>query len=76
MAHRSYARYAVDGNTDGDMKHLSCSRTQFTTDPWWKVTFSDPILATDVIIVNRADCCGEFSIGVVIVKTTISKYHS
>ena len=73
---RSYARYAIDGNTDGDMEHWSCSRTLFTTDPWWKVTFTDDILATDVIIINRADCCGEFSIGVVIVNTTISKYHN
>ena len=53
------ARYAIDGNTDGIFAKRSCTQTSRVNDPWWMVTFTDDILMTDVIITNRADCCGE-----------------
>ena len=55
-----HARYAIDGNVDGDFSHHSCSFTAAGPDPWWKVTFKDKALVFLVIITNRADCCGKF----------------
>ena len=52
--------FAIDGNIDGDMSHKSCIRTDTYQDyPWWKVTFKYHILVREVIIVNRALCCGK-----------------
>ena len=52
--------FAIDGNVDGDMRHKSCIRTDTYQDyPWWKVTFKYEILVMEVIIVNRALCCGK-----------------
>ena len=56
---KGFAAYAIDGNTDGIFAKGSCMHTEPVSDPWWKVTFMDDILVTDVIITNRADCCGE-----------------
>ena len=54
-----HARYAIDGNVDGDLTHHSCTLTAAGADPWWKVTFKDKVLVFVVIITNRADCCGK-----------------
>ena len=52
--------FALDGNVDGNMTHHSCIRTDTYEDyPWWKVSFNYNILVREVIIVNRADCCGK-----------------
>ncbi|KAI0213096.1 hypothetical protein LSAT2_001911 [Lamellibrachia satsuma] len=56
--HYAAAR-AIDGNTNGDMFKQSCTHTKQTDDPWWKVTFKYMILARDVLIVNRDECCGK-----------------
>ena len=56
-----FAAFAIDGNTDGMFADGSCSQTEPVSDPWWKVKFMDDILMTDVIITNRADCCGELN---------------
>ena len=54
------ARYAIDGNADGDFNHNSCTKTHLCIEPWWKVTFEDYVLVEEVIVTNRADCCGKF----------------
>ena len=52
---------AIDGNTDGNFDHHSCSKT--TADRsghiWWRATFKELIEVEAVVITNRADCCGE-----------------
>ena len=66
-------RFAIDGNVDGDMAHKSCIRTYSHEDyPWWKVSFNYDILAREVVIVNRAGCCGKLLKGVIIMPTHIS----
>ena len=65
------AQYAIDGNLDGDFKHHSCARTSESTNPWWKVTFKDEILLHQIIITNRADCCGTFLSSVIGANTVV-----
>ena len=54
-----YARKAIDGKTDGNFSHGSCTHTSHNNDPWWMITFKNMILVNEVIIANRADCCGK-----------------
>ncbi|KAI0213097.1 hypothetical protein LSAT2_001912 [Lamellibrachia satsuma] len=56
--HYAAAR-AIDGNTNGDMFKQSCTHTKQTDDPWWMITFKYMILAHEVLIVNRDECCGK-----------------
>ena len=65
------ARYAIDGNADGDFMHHSCSHTSESTNPWWKVTFKDEILLDHIIITNRADCCGTFLSSVIAANSVV-----
>ena len=54
-----YAKRGIDGNVDGDYSHNSCSHTDTpSNNPWWKVTFKHDVLVTEVVLSNRADCCG------------------
>ena len=57
--HYAAAR-AIDGNTNGDMFKQSCTHTKQTDDPWWMITFKYMILAHEVLIVNRDECCGKY----------------
>ena len=71
----AYAQYAIDGNyLDANRFHRSCSLSNSTKDPWWKVTFTEYMLATVVVITNRADCCGAFLNSVIFVKKSFPKY--
>ena len=63
------ARYAIDGNVDGVYSHHSCTYTTPSTNPWWKLTFSDEVLLDEVIITNRADCCGTCLSCAIVVNT-------
>ena len=69
-----HARYAIDGKVDGDFRHNSCTKTDLSVDPWWKVTFQDYVLVEEVIIINRADCCGKFLSSVVVINTAVTVY--
>ena len=53
------ARLAIDGNPDANYRHGSCIRTKIQDDPWWRVMFKRLVLVKEVIIVNRAHCCGK-----------------
>ena len=55
------ASKAIDGNTDGNFKHHSCSKTTADSsgDAWWSVSFEELLEVEAVVITNRADCCGE-----------------
>ena len=55
------ASQAIDGNTDGNFYHHSCSKTteDSSSHSWWSVTFEELIEIEAVVITNRADCCGE-----------------
>jgi len=50
---------AVDGNTEGDFKHESCTHTKKTLYAWWRVDLQRSYSIKDVIVYNRSDCCGE-----------------
>ena len=66
------ARYAIDGKADGDFNHNSCTKTHLSIEPWWKVTFEDYVLMEEVVVTNRADCCGKFLSSVVVVNTAVT----
>ena len=53
------AHLANDGNPDDNYRHGSCIHTNTQDDPWWIVTFKWLVLVKEVIIVNRAACCGK-----------------
>jgi len=48
---------AVDGNTNQRYGHKSCTHTQRSGRPWWKVNLGKPYRVQKVQIWNRSDCC-------------------
>ena len=73
---KGHARNAIDGNLDGVFSHNSCTLTSASTNPWWKVTFNDLILFHEVIVTNRADCCGTILSNVIAANSAIPIYSS
>ena len=59
--YKSYPRYAIDGNPDGVFSNRSCTLTSQEWNPWWSVTLQFDVKFREVVIVNRADCCGKWS---------------
>ncbi|XP_032893886.1 uncharacterized protein LOC116983989 [Amblyraja radiata] len=53
------AEGANDGNSDNDFRHGSCSRTRKSKNPWWRADLTESFNVSDVIIINRADCCSD-----------------
>ena len=58
---KGYPGNAIDGNIDDNFRHGSCTRTKPEWHPWWKVTFEYEIYFSEIIVVNRGDCCGKWS---------------
>ena len=51
---------AVDGNRANNWRDMSCSCTAaYSAWPWWAVDLGKPYYIHTVVLVNRADCCGE-----------------
>jgi hypothetical protein len=61
------AALAVDGSTDGNFIHGSCTHTDTNNPAWWAVDLGQEIQVGRVRITNRGDCCAErlqnFNIG-------------
>ncbi|KAK7130393.1 hypothetical protein R3I93_019889 [Phoxinus phoxinus] len=57
------ANHAVDGNSDPNYLHGSCTHTRLEHNPWWRVDLMDVYSITEVTITNRGDCCGEWISG-------------
>ena len=55
----SVAQRAIDGKTDGNFYHRSCTLTNKEHGPWWTVYFKNIISVRTVVIHNRNDCCGK-----------------
>ena len=53
---------AIDGNIAASFSQGSCTLTDEEYEPWWRVYFLKLILAREVVITNRADCCGKYII--------------
>ncbi|KAI4905839.1 hypothetical protein NFI96_030210, partial [Prochilodus magdalenae] len=54
-----HAYNAIDGNTDPDYNHGSCTATDIQQNPWWRVDLLDEYTVTSITITNRGDCCPE-----------------
>ena len=54
--HSGVATRAVDGKTTTDWRGDSCTHTDYSTDPWWRVDLGSSLPVAEVVIVNRA--CG------------------
>jgi hypothetical protein len=52
------ARFAVDGITDGVFNNGSVTHTLTQDNAWWEVGLGGTYVLEDVILFNRADCCG------------------
>ena len=62
----AYARYAIDGITNGDWARRSLSITQTQGQgAWWKLTFSNPVYIDAIEVYQRTDCCTYQSEGTV-----------
>uniref|UniRef100_A0A3B1JIF4 Si:ch211-215k15.4 n=1 Tax=Astyanax mexicanus TaxID=7994 RepID=A0A3B1JIF4_ASTMX len=54
-----HAYNAIDGNTDSNYDHGSCTATTWQQNPWWRVDLLDEYTITSITITNRGDCCAE-----------------
>uniref|UniRef100_A0A8B9HA57 Si:ch211-215k15.4 n=1 Tax=Astyanax mexicanus TaxID=7994 RepID=A0A8B9HA57_ASTMX len=54
-----HAYNAIDGNTDPNYYHGSCSSTDWQQNPWWRVDLLDEYTITSIVITNRGDSCSE-----------------
>ncbi|KAL7840433.1 hypothetical protein AOLI_G00257560 [Acnodon oligacanthus] len=50
---------AIDGNTNSNYDHGSCTATEWQKNPWWRLDLLDEYTVTSITITNRADCCPE-----------------
>ena len=48
---------ALDGNTDGNYGHNSCTHTQNNGGAWWSVDLGQSYSIQEVVVWNRSDCC-------------------
>ena len=55
------ASNAVDGNTDDDLFHESCTHTKFEAWPWWAVDLGAVTAVKSVMITNRVGSCKFFT---------------
>ncbi|CAB1334331.1 unnamed protein product [Coregonus sp. 'balchen'] len=55
----SHASNAIDGNRDSHFHHGSCTATDESTNPWWRVDLLDTYMVTSVTITNRGDAVPE-----------------
>ncbi|KAI4887070.1 hypothetical protein NFI96_002264, partial [Prochilodus magdalenae] len=53
------AHNAIDGNTNSNFNHGSCTATESQQNPWWRLDLLDEYTVTSITITNRADCCPE-----------------
>ncbi|KAI4887215.1 hypothetical protein NFI96_008582 [Prochilodus magdalenae] len=58
-----YAGLAIDGNRDSDISNGSCSSTDSSVQPWWRVDLLVVYQISSIIITNRGDCCPDRLIG-------------
>ncbi|XP_078602190.1 uncharacterized protein LOC144876595 isoform X2 [Branchiostoma floridae x Branchiostoma japonicum] len=59
VGHDGVPARAVDGVLDGVYSGDSCTHTQLTDNPWWRVDLGSARSIGDVVIFNRQDCCSE-----------------
>ena len=50
---------AIDGNPAASFSQGSCTLTDKEYEPWWRLDFGQVISGSEVVITNRADCCGK-----------------
>ena len=60
---KGYPRNAIDGDPDGVFSEGTCTLTTKQKNPWWKVKLEFDVKFGEIVIVNRADCCGKLSKG-------------
>ncbi|KAI4887214.1 hypothetical protein NFI96_008581 [Prochilodus magdalenae] len=58
-----YAGLANDGNRDSYFGHRSCSSTDSSVQPWWRVDLLVVYQISSIVITNRGDCCPDRLIG-------------
>nr|XP_046171653.1 fucolectin-4-like [Oncorhynchus gorbuscha] len=55
----SHASNAIDGNRDSHFHHGSCTATDESTNPWWRVDLLDTYIVTSITVTNRGDAVPE-----------------
>ncbi|XP_073533090.1 uncharacterized protein [Phyllobates terribilis] len=58
-----YAKNAIDGGKDTDYHNGSCTHTNRTKNPWWKLDLKQTYKISNVVLTNRMDCCKERLMG-------------
>ncbi|KAL3064835.1 hypothetical protein OYC64_000962 [Pagothenia borchgrevinki] len=57
------ASNAIDGNRENHFHSGSCTLTDRSSNPWWRVDLLEPYIVTSVIISNRGDRKPEWLVG-------------
>ncbi|XP_056440723.1 uncharacterized protein LOC130377594 [Gadus chalcogrammus] len=47
------AEHAIDGNSDPEWKHYSCSSTAYETKPWWRLELPGVYRVSEIQVTNR-----------------------
>uniref|UniRef100_A0A3B1JRD0 Si:ch211-215k15.4 n=1 Tax=Astyanax mexicanus TaxID=7994 RepID=A0A3B1JRD0_ASTMX len=50
-----HAYNAIDGNTDSNYDHGSCTATEWQENPWWRLDLLDEYTITSITITNRGN---------------------
>jgi hypothetical protein len=51
--YRSKAEYAIDGNSDPEFGHESCSSTAEQANPWWRLELPGVYRVSEIQVTNR-----------------------
>ena len=47
------AEHSIDGNTDPEYIHNSCSHSDFQANPWWRLELPGAYLVSEIQVTNR-----------------------
>ena len=59
----SLAANAVDGSSNANWEHGSCTHTEKELEPWWRVDLGHRHTVYSVTVTNRHNCCWESLLG-------------
>ena len=47
------AEHSIDGNSDPEWEHFSCSHSDFQAKPWWRLELPDVYRVSEIQVTNR-----------------------
>ncbi|CAL8401391.1 unnamed protein product [Boreogadus saida] len=53
LSDQGKAEHAIDGNSDSEFGHLSCSSTAYQANPWWRLELPGVYRVSEIQVTNR-----------------------